>query len=527
MNDGPPPRRAGPQPRHGPAPAGAVAQPISVFGAGYVGLVTAACLAALGHRVWCVDSDPARIHALRKARIPFHEADLPRLVAAQLQAGRLRFGTEAAPAIAHGRLHFIAVGTPPQPDGSADLQHVLAVARALVRHLQQPAVVVLKSTVPVGTGDRVRALLHRGLRARGLGGSAHAPALPVAVCANPEFLREGQAVRDFMQPDRVVIGGDDPAALQLLQQLYAPLVDGRRPLLVMDRRSAEFTKYAANAMLAARLSTVNELALLAEALGADFETARAGLGSDARLGPAFLAAGCGFGGSCLPKDVAALLHAGLRLGLPLPLLHAVDEVNRRQKLLLVDRLSRHFGGRLEGRRIALWGLAFKPGTDDLREAPSVAIIERLLAAGCRVAAHDPLALPAARRLLGESPGLAWAPEPLAALHGADALLIATDWPAYAAMPPEALRAHLRTPLVFDGRNLFDPARMAAQGIAYHAIGRAPLAAASAAPAAIASPPVTVPLIAGGAADGAAASARARATAVPTASRPLPPSTPAS
>jgi UDPglucose 6-dehydrogenase len=447
------------------------ALPISVFGAGYVGLVSAACMASLGHEVLCVDTDPARLEVLRQGRPPFHEPGLPALLAEQLAAGRLRFGGDAAEAADHGRLLFIAVGTPPGADGAADIGQVLGVARGIARHLRQPAVVVLKSTVPVGTGERVQALLQHHLAQRGVD-------LPACVASNPEFLREGCAIHDFMQPDRVVLGSDQPAALRELRTLYAPLVDARRPLLEMDQRSAEFTKYAANALLAARLSAINELALLADAVGADIQQVRVGVGHDARIGPAFLAPGCGYGGSCLPKDVAALLHEGSRQGLALPLLHAVKAVNEGQKQWLVQRLLALHGGppadqrmALSGKRIALWGLAFKPGTDDLREAPSLDVIAQLRAEGAHTVVHDPLAMPAARRLLGNPPGLSYAEDPLAAARGADALLIVTDWPDYAAIAPETLASALRQPVVLDGRALFDPQRMAACGIDYRAIGR--------------------------------------------------------
>jgi UDPglucose 6-dehydrogenase len=448
----------------GSASPSSAALNISVFGAGYVGLVSAACMASLGHQVLCIDTDAERLQALRSGRPPFHEPGLPELLAAQLAAGRLRFSGDAAQAVAHGRLLFIAVGTPPDADGSADVRQVLVVAREMARHLRGPAQVVLKSTVPVGTGEQVQALLRRYLEQRGVD-------MPVSVVSNPEFLREGTAIHDFMHPDRVVLGCDEPQALRDLRALYAPLVDSARPLLEMDLRSAEFTKYAANALLATRLSAINELALLAEAVGADIQQVRAGAGSDARIGRAFLAPGCGYGGSCLPKDVAALLHAGTRHGLPLPLLHAVKAVNDAQKGLLVQRLVADCGGDLGGCRVAVWGLAFKPGTDDLREAPSLDVIAQLRAEGAHAVVHDPLAIPVARRLLGTPPGLAYADDPLAAVDGADALLIVTDWPVYAGIAPEQLARRMRDPLVLDGRNLFDAARMAACGIRYRPIGR--------------------------------------------------------
>jgi UDPglucose 6-dehydrogenase len=448
----------------GSASPAVAALPISVFGAGYVGLVSAACMASLGHEVMCIDTDAERLQALRRGRPPFHEPGLPELMATQLAAGRLRFSGDAAQAVAHGRLLFIAVGTPPGEDGSADVRQVLAVAREMARHLRQPALVVLKSTVPVGTGEQVRSLLQRHLDQRGVD-------LPVSVVSNPEFLREGTAIHDFLHPDRVVLGCDQPEILRDLRALYAPLVDSSRPLLEMDLRSAEFTKYAANAMLAVRLSAINELALLAEAVGADIQHVRTGVGSDARIGSAFLAPGCGYGGSCLPKDVAALLHAGRRHGLPLPLLHAVKAVNDSQKQLLVRRLLAYCHGDIRGRRVAVWGLAFKPGTDDLREAPSLDVLSLLRAKGAHAVVHDPLAMSGARRLLGTPQGLVYAADPLAAVDGADALLIVTDWPVYAGIAPEQLARRMRDPVVLDGRNLFDPRRMAACGIHYQPIGR--------------------------------------------------------
>jgi UDPglucose 6-dehydrogenase len=457
-------RPADPASPASPASRASAALPISVFGAGYVGLVSAACMASLGHDVLCIDTDAARLQALRRGRPPFHEPGLPELLAAQLASGRLRFSGDAAEAVAHGRLLFIAVGTPPGEDGSADVRQVLAVAREMARHLRRPAQVVLKSTVPVGTGEQVRSLLQRHLEQRGVD-------LPVSVVSNPEFLREGTAIHDFMHPDRVVLGCDEPGSLRDLRALYTPLVDSGRPLLEMDLRSAEFTKYAANALLAVRLSAINELALLAEAEGADIQCVRAGVGSDARIGSAFLAPGCGYGGSCLPKDVAALLHAGMRHGLPLPLLHAVKAVNDAQKQLLVRRLLALCNGDIRGRRVAVWGLAFKPGTDDLREAPSLDVVALLRAEGAHAVVHDPLAMPGARRLLGTPPGLDYAADPLAAVDGADALLIVTDWPVYAGIAPEQLAHRMRDPVVLDGRNLFDPGRMADCGIRYRPIGR--------------------------------------------------------
>ena len=437
---------------------------VTVFGAGYVGLVSAACLATLGHRVLCVDTDALRVARLARGEVPIHEPGLQDLMARAAGAGRLRFTTSADEAVAHGQVQLIAVGTPSEEDGSADLQHVLAVAEAIGTRLVRPALIVGKSTVPVGTADRVGAVMQAALARRGL-------QVPFSVVSNPEFLREGNAVADFMQPDRVVVGAADDAAAALMQRLYAPLL--RRPAqwVRMDVRSAELTKYASNAMLASRLSFMNELALLAERLDADIEHVRRGMAGDPRIGAQFLAPGCGYGGSCLPKDVRALQFSARTAGLSLALLAAVEQVNERQKDLLAQRVIAHFGGSLRGRRIALWGLAFKPGTDDLREAPSATVIRTLSQHGAAVVAHDPVAMPQARLRFAAVPGLSFATDAAAALDGADALVIVTEWPQFKAVDVHELRRRMRTPLVFDGRNLLDPARMAAHGVAWQGIGR--------------------------------------------------------
>ncbi len=453
---------------------------VTVFGAGYVGLVSAACLAALGHRVVCVDTDALRVAGLSRGEVPIHEPGLQETMARAAAAGTLRFTTSADDAVAHGQVQVIAVGTPSGADGSADLQHVLAVANAIGMRLARPALIVGKSTVPVGTADRIGAAVGAALARRGA-------QVPFSVVSNPEFLREGSAVADFMQPDRVVVGAADDAAAALMQRLYAPLL--RRPgqWVRMDVRSAELTKYACNAMLASRLSFMNELALLAERLDADIEHVRRGMAGDPRIGAQFLAPGCGYGGSCLPKDVRALQFSARSAGLSLALLAAVEQVNEQQKDLLAQRVIAHFGGSLQGRRIALWGLAFKPGTDDLREAPSATVIHTLSQHGAEVVAHDPVAMPQARLRFKGMPGLRFAADAAAALDGADALVIVTEWPQFKAVDVRELRLRMREPVVFDGRNLLDPARLAEQGVAWQGIGRRGVA-----PAALITPPLSQP-----------------------------------
>ena len=438
---------------------------ITVVGTGYVGLVTGACLAEMGNQVGCLDRDPERIAALQNGQLPIHEPGLLDLVLRNAHGGRLAFTDDVDRAVAHGRVQFIAVGTPADEDGSADLQHVLAASQAIAERMQEPRLIVNKSTVPVGTADRVREAVARVLRARGL------PELAFSVASNPEFLKEGSAVQDFMRPDRVIVGADDEPSAQTLRQLYAPFMRNRDRLIVMDIRSAEFTKYAANAMLATRISFMNELALLAEKLGADIEQVRTGIGTDPRIGTHFLYAGTGYGGSCFPKDVKALVHAAREAGQELRILQAVQAVNERQKQVLVDKIVARFGPDLRGRRFALWGLAFKPGTDDMREAPSLAIIEQLLARGAEIAAYDPVALDQARLVLGEPPGLHLVGQADTALEGADALVIVTEWKEFRSPDFARLAATLRQPVLFDGRNLFEPADMHTLHIEYHAIGR--------------------------------------------------------
>ncbi len=440
------------------------AQRVAVFGAGYVGLVSAACLAQLGHDVVCVDTDVARVRQLQRARVPLHEAGLADVVAEQLRLGRLRFCSEADAAIAHGDIVFIAVGTPGVDDGRADLRHVHDVASRIAGSMSRGRIVVVKSTVPVGTAAHLRTAITARLRAR-------RAALPLSVASNPEFLREGCAVHDFLHPDRIVVGADDERALRSLQSLYAPLTHNGAPLLAMDTRSAEFTKYASNAMLAARLSQINELAELAERVGADIESVRRGVGADHRLGAQFLAPGCGYGGSCLPKDVRALLRAAHDSGQSMPMLEATQRVNARQALRLVERVVEGVGAPLGGCRIAVWGLAFKPDTDDMREAPSLRVIAELLGHGADVVAYDPVAMPAARRLLGGAGGVSFADDCWSALDAADALVVVTEWAEFRELDTGELHARMRRPLVVDGRNLYDPQQLSAAGIDYRSVGR--------------------------------------------------------
>lgn len=438
---------------------------ITVVGAGYVGLVTGACLSEMGNFVVCLDLDRPKVALLNAGGIPIHEPGLEEIVKRNLAAGRLRFTHDAAEAITHGAVQFIAVGTPPGEDGSADLSHVLAAARDIGRFMPGAyTVVVNKSTVPVGTGDKVRKVLEEELHLRGT-------ALNFSVVSNPEFLKEGAAVADFMRPDRVVVGCDSQAALEVMRALYEPFLRNHDRLLSMDIRSAELTKYAANAMLATRISFMNELALLAEHLDADIESVRKGIGSDPRIGFSFLYAGCGYGGSCFPKDVKALARTAADNQSPLSLLAAVEKVNERQKQVLSNKLLRRFGSDLTGRTIAIWGLAFKPNTDDMREAPSLAVIDKLLAHGAKIQAYDPVAAVEARRVLGDRIGLEIMPNAYVAARGADAVMIVTEWREFRTPDWDQLRTIMNEPVLFDGRNLFSPAMVKAQGFEYHAIGR--------------------------------------------------------
>jgi UDPglucose 6-dehydrogenase len=430
---------------------------IAVIGTGYVGLVVGACLAETGHDVVCADVDESKVARLKKGEIPIFEPGLEGLVTHNLAEGRLRFTTDVEDAVRASSIIFIAVGTPPGEDGSADLQHVLAVARTIGRAMDGERIVITKSTVPVGTASRVRAAIVEH--------TSH----PVHVCSNPEFLKEGAAVEDFMKPDRVVLGVDDEHAAEVHRSLYEPFVRTGHQVLIMDVASAEITKYAANAMLATRISFMNLMARLCEATGADVDRVRHGVGSDSRIGQAFLFPGIGYGGSCFPKDVKALLKTLNEMEQEGGLLDAVERVNWDQKRLLVDRAVRRFGEDLSGRTFAVWGLAFKPGTDDMREAPSLVVIEGLLARGARVRAHDPVAMDRARSILGER--IEFTEHNYDCLEGADALFICTEWQPYRRPDFARMQGLLRHSIIFDGRNLYEPARMREIGFEYHSIGR--------------------------------------------------------
>jgi UDPglucose 6-dehydrogenase len=437
---------------------------ITMTGTGYVGLVTGACLAEVGNDVLCVDVDRGKIDVLNRGGVPIHEPGLPEMIRRNVAAGRLQFTTDIDAAVSHGTLQFIAVGTPPDEDGSADMRHVIAAARSIGARMTEYKVVVDKSTVPVGTADRVRETIAAELAARGA-------QVPFAVVSNPEFLKEGAAIDDFMKPDRVVIGADDEHAIMLLRAVYSPFQRNHERLLVMDVRSAELTKYAANAMLATRISFMNELANLADTLGADIEQVRQGIGSDPRIGYHFLYPGAGYGGSCFPKDVRALQFTARQHQEPLRILAAVEAVNEAQKTRLIDKLTRRLGSDLRGRKIALWGLAFKPNTDDMREAPSRAIVQALVERGAAVVAYDPVAMDEAKRAFASVPGVGLAASPLDAVAGADALIVVTEWQEFRSPDFAELRRRMKQPLVFDGRNLYDPALARAAGMEYFGIGR--------------------------------------------------------
>jgi UDPglucose 6-dehydrogenase len=437
---------------------------ITVNGTGYVGLVTGACLAEVGNDVLCLDIDERKIRILNEGGIPIFEPGLESVVKRNRVVGRLRFTTDVKEAVAFGTVQIIAVGTPPGEDGSADLSHVVEAARNIGRHMAGYRLVVDKSTVPVGTADRVRAALTEELARRG---AKH----PFAVVSNPEFLKEGAAVEDFMRPDRIVIGSDDPESTRLMRDLYAPFQRNHDRVIVMDARSAELTKYAANAMLATRISFMNEIANLAEKLGADIEHVRKGIGADPRIGYHFLYPGAGYGGSCFPKDVKALLHTAAEAGGSLPILDAVEETNARQKQILGEKIAKRFGGAVRGRRVALWGLAFKPNTNDMREAPSQVLIDALLAGGATVRAYDPIAMEEAKHIYAGRAGIEFADSPLAALDGADVLAIITEWTEFRSPDFDAIKARLKTPAIFDGRNLYDPEQVARHGLEYYPIGR--------------------------------------------------------
>ena len=437
---------------------------ITVFGTGYVGLVQGAILAEVGHDVLCVDVDAAKVEGLKKGVIPIYEPGLEDIVKKGHSEGRLNFTTDAAEGVTHGRVQFIAVGTPPDEDGSADLKYVLAVATTIAEHMAEPKVVINKSTVPVGTADKVTAKLRDVLTARGSDLAFH-------VVSNPEFLKEGAAVADCMKPDRIIVGTSSKDAEEILREVYAPFNRNHDKIIVMDVRSAELTKYAANCMLATKISFMNEIANLAERLGADVEAVRQGIGSDPRIGYHFIYPGAGYGGSCFPKDVKALIQTARGIGFDPLVLQAVEDRNDAQKEVTYQKISKHFGGDLKGRTIALWGLAFKPNTDDMREAASRVLMEALWDAGAKVQAYDPEAMEETQRIYGDRPDLALVGTKEAALRDADALVIMTEWQAFRAPDFDLIAEKLKQKVIFDGRNLFEPARMARRGFAYYAIGR--------------------------------------------------------
>jgi len=437
---------------------------VTIIGTGYVGLVTGACLAEMGNHVVCLDLDAKKIQVLNDGGIPIYEPGLKEIVQRNVGARRLQFTTDVEQAVNHGTMQFIGVGTPPDEDGSADLQYVLAAARSIGRYMTDYKVVIDKSTVPVGTADKVKAVIAEELAQRG-------KTVDFAVVSNPEFLKEGAAVEDFMRPDRIVVGADDERSVLLMRALYAPYIRSNERLLVMDVRSAEFTKYAANSMLATRISFMNELALLAEKVGADIELVRKGIGSDPRIGYQFLYAGTGYGGSCFPKDVNALMRTGKEHGVELMVLNAVDRANARQKTVLVDKVVARFGSDLRGRRFAMWGLAFKPNTDDMRDAPSREVIEQLARMGATIVAYDPAAAEEAHRVLGHIESLRIVDNVASALEGADALLILTEWREFKSPDFDQIRKLLKQPVVFDGRNLYEPSLMKELGFEYMGIGR--------------------------------------------------------
>jgi len=437
---------------------------VTVFGTGYVGLVTGACLAEVGHRVMCVDVDEGKIEGLKKGVLPIYEPGLEPIVRENHAEGRLLFSTDAREGVQFSDVIFIAVGTPPDEDGSADLQYVLAVAGTVAQHMETPKIVIDKSTVPVGTADKVKARIAEGLGARGV-------AIDFHVASNPEFLKEGAAVADFMRPDRIVVGTESEHVREAMRELYAPFNRNHERIIFMDIRSAELTKYAANAMLATKISFMNEMANLAERLGADIENVRLGIGSDPRIGYHFIYPGCGYGGSCFPKDVQALERTAQQVGYEAELLQAVESVNYRQKSRLFEKISRHFGGDLAGKTIAVWGLAFKPQTDDMREASSRVLMEALWAAGAKVRAYDPEAMDETLRIYGQRDDLILVEHQDEALDGADALAVCTEWKPFRVPDFDVMAGRLNNRLIFDGRNLYDPEMLAQMGFVYYGIGR--------------------------------------------------------
>ncbi|AZR86420.1 UDP-glucose/GDP-mannose dehydrogenase family protein [Bordetella pertussis] len=438
---------------------------ITVVGTGYVGLVSGACLADMGNEVLCLDTDAAKVAMLREGHIPIYEPGLEDLVKRNVAGGRLQFTDDIAASVAFGDVQFIAVGTPPGEDGSADLQYVLAAARSIARHMTARKVVVDKSTVPVGTADKVRAAMQEVLAERGV-------EVPFSVASNPEFLKEGAAINDFMSPDRIIVGTDDEHTIDTMRRIYAPFQRTHERVMVMDVRSAELTKYAANAMLATRISFMNEMANLAEALGADIEQVRRGIGADPRIGYHFLYPGIGYGGSCFPKDVQALMRSAGEHALPMRVIEAAETANQAQKLRLAHKVVARYGADLQGRTFALWGLAFKPNTDDMREAPSLSTIADLTRRGARIRAYDPVAMPQAAKVLDDNPAVELVDDMYQALDGADGLLIATEWKVFRAPDLTRVKQLLKAPLIIDGRNLYVPADMRAQGFDYQGIGRA-------------------------------------------------------
>jgi len=437
---------------------------VTIFGSGYVGLVTGACFAEAGNHVVCVDIDAGKVERLQRGEIPIHEPGLDEIVRRNQEKGRLKFTTSAEDGIAHGLFQFIAVGTPPDEDGSADLSHVLSVAETIGRHMTDYRIIVDKSTVPVGTADKVRERVEQSIGERGV-------KVEFDVVSNPEFLKEGAAVADFMKPDRVIVGTDNPRTAELLKTLYDPFTRNRERMIIMDVRSAELTKYAANAMLATKISFMNEVANLAERMGADIEKVRIGIGSDPRIGYSFIYPGAGYGGSCFPKDVKALVHSAGEHQFDATLLKSVEAVNKRQKQLLFRKIHAFFAGDLKGKTIAVWGLAFKPNTDDMREAPARELLEALWAAGAKVRAYDPVAMGEARRIYGERPDLALVDSAEAALAGADALALVTEWQEFRSPDFDLIRDSLSRKVIFDGRNLYDPAMVKSFRLTYHGIGR--------------------------------------------------------
>ena len=437
---------------------------ISVIGTGYVGLVTGTCFAEVGNHVCCVDNVAAKIDSLNKGKLPIYEPGLDDLVRRNAAAGRLDFTTDMAAAVNSAKILFIAVGTPPDEDGSADLSHVLSVASAIGDEINEYKLILTKSTVPVGTAARVRQAIEERLTERGVD-------VPFSVASNPEFLKEGAAIDDFMKPDRIVVGAEDEKAIELLRTLYAPFNRNHDRLIIMDIPSAELTKYAANAMLATKISFMNELSGMAERLGADIELVRQGIGSDPRIGYHFIYAGAGYGGSCFPKDVQALYRTAQETGYEARILEAVEAVNRDQKEVVLNKIDKHFGGDIAGKRFAVWGLAFKPNTDDMREAPSRVIIEGLWQRGAGVTAFDPVAMPEASRTFGDRDDLALVDDAYAALEGADALVVVTEWKSFRSPDLARMKSLMRGRVIFDGRNMFDPAHIRDGGFDYYGIGR--------------------------------------------------------